>query len=75
MLAERLTAIFRRTPLEIGDHMNSLFGIAATVLAPMLILALALTGDVLVLLALIVDGSVAVRYWAGVWRGRAPGAR
>jgi hypothetical protein len=55
--------------------MNSLFGIAATVLAPMLILALALTGDVLVLLALIVDGSVAVRYWAGVWRGRAPGAR
>jgi hypothetical protein len=55
--------------------MHSWFGIAATVLVPVLVVALLLSGDVVVLIALVVDGSVALRFGAEVWRMRTPRTR
>jgi hypothetical protein len=52
------------------DRMHSWFGIAATALLPLLIVALFLTGDILLLLALVVDASVALRFGAAVWLTR-----
>jgi hypothetical protein len=53
-----------------GDRIHSWFGIAATALVPILVVALVLSADIVVLLALVVDVSVALRYGAGVWLTR-----
>jgi hypothetical protein len=51
-------------------RMHSWFGIAATALVPFLVVALFLSGDVVVLIALVIDGSVALRFGAAVWLTR-----
>lgn len=52
------------------NRMHSWFGITATALVPLLVAVLSLTGDLEVLFALVVDGSVALRYGTGVWLAR-----
>jgi hypothetical protein len=50
--------------------MHSWFGVAAAALLPLLVVALFLTGDIFVLLALVVDASIALRFGAELWLTR-----
>ena len=52
------------------DRMHSWFGVAAAALLPLLVVALFLTGDIFVLLALVVDASIALRFGAELWLTR-----
>ena len=67
----------RKEPFRVNRMSSSRlhwwFGVTAVALLPVLVVFLALTQSLVVLLALVLDGSVVARFAAELWRARERG--